>query len=43
MNYHEYVYIVLLILTLGAMLVPQAHLTVVIAALLLAAIRRENT
>lgn len=43
MNYHEFVYTVLLLLTLGHMVLPEAHLTVVVAAILLCAIRRENT
>ncbi len=43
MKEREFIFAVLLMLTLGEMLLPQAHLSVVVCALLLAAIRRESS
>lgn len=45
MNYHEYMFIVLLVLTLTAMLTPTYGQTILFVncGLLLAAIRTENT
>jgi hypothetical protein len=42
MNYYEYIFTVLLVLSLCAALWPQANLSLVVCALLLAAIRREG-
>ena len=43
LNYHEFVYSVLAILVAADHLVPQAHIWIVVIALLLCAIKRENT